>query len=255
MIKAIFFDIDGTILDGENGVPKSTIEALDLLKQKGIKRVIATGRDMGEVKPTGLLDYGFDGYITLNGQLCFDENLNLFYGHPLNKEDKETLIKLFNSKEYPCGLCLEKGTILNYIDDNVRNIHQRLNCSIPPIGEYKGEEIYQAIAYPNEKQENDLANSLKDCLITSWNIKAVDVIGKDGGKDKGILEYIRHIGINISETMAFGDGHNDASMIKCVNIGVAMGNAVSDLKEVSDYIAENIDKDGVYKALKQFEII
>lgn len=255
MIKAVFFDIDGTIFDGPNGVPDSTIKSLDLLKQKSIKRVIATGRDLNEVLPTGLTDYNFDAYITLNGELCFDEKLKVFYGHPISKNDKEVLIDEFNKHKYPMGLCLEKGTILNYVDDNVRKIHDDLNCSIPHTGKYNGEDFYQAIAYLDSKGQEELASKLNDCYLTSWNSAAVDVVDKNGGKEKGIESYINLLGIKKEETMAFGDGHNDITMIKYAGIGVAMGNSIDSLKEVSDYITDDIKKDGVYKALKNFKVI
>lgn len=256
MIKVIFFDIDGTILDGVNGVPKSTIKALELLKEKGIKRIIATGRDLKEVIPTGLCDLDFDAYLTLNGQLIFDNEYKLIYGNPLDPNDKAILINLFKEKKMPIGLCLEKGTILNYTDDNLIAIHEKLNCHIPPIGEYHGEEVYQALAYGKpELIKSKVENKLTNSFVTFWNGDAVDIITKGAGKHKGIEAYINKLGIKQEETMAFGDGHNDIDMIKYVGTGVVMGNGLQELKDIGDYVTQEIDKDGVYNALKYFKII
>lgn len=256
MIKAIFFDIDGTILDGNNGVPKSTIEALKILKEKGILRVIATGRDLNEIKPTGICEYDFDAYLTLNGQLCFDENYKVIDGRPLDPVDKKTMIDLFNEKKIPIGLCIESGTILNYVDDNLKDIHKRINCHIPRVDTYKGEEIYQALAYGKPELINkQVVNKLVNSFVTYWNKEAIDIIIKGSGKDTGIESYINKLGIKKEETMAFGDGHNDIEMIKYCGIGVALGNAIDELKDNSDYISDSIDKDGVYNALKHFNII
>lgn len=64
-----------------------------------------------------------------------------------------------------------------------------------------------------------------------------------------------YLGLNIDETMAFGDGGNDISIIKKAGIGVAMGNAGDNLKEVADYITTSVDEDGVMNALVHFGVI
>lgn len=64
-----------------------------------------------------------------------------------------------------------------------------------------------------------------------------------------------YLGLNIDETMAFGDGGNDISIIKKAGIGVAMGNAGDNLKEVADYITTSVDEDGVRNALVHFGVI
>ena len=70
MVKAIFFDIDGTLVSFEtHKIPASTQEALKTLRDKGIKIFIATGRPQCLINNLG--DLEFDGYITVNGSYCF----------------------------------------------------------------------------------------------------------------------------------------------------------------------------------------
>ena len=64
-----------------------------------------------------------------------------------------------------------------------------------------------------------------------------------------------HLGMDISETMAFGDGGNDKSIICAAGIGVAMGNAIDDVKALASYVTDHVDNDGVSKALRHFGII
>jgi hydroxymethylpyrimidine pyrophosphatase-like HAD family hydrolase len=59
----------------------------------------------------------------------------------------------------------------------------------------------------------------------------------------------------MEESMAFGDGGNDVSLIREVALGVAMGNACDALKEVADYITTSVDDDGILNALEHFELI
>ena len=72
MIKAVFFDIDGTLVSFKtHRVPPSTVQALERLRARGIKLFIATGRHHADLNNLGGL--AFDGYITLNGQYCYDD--------------------------------------------------------------------------------------------------------------------------------------------------------------------------------------
>lgn len=249
MIKAIFFDIDGTILNGNKGIPNSTLLALDKLREKDIKTIICTGRGYSETKPLNLK--GFDDYILLNGQICYDNKDNIVFKKPI--KDKEKLIELFNSKKFPFGLVDDKVSYLNYIDDYVRLVHDSINLTLPEVKEYDGKDIYQALAYG--KVKDYIEQELPDFLAVSWHFDGVDIVPKDGGKDKGIIEYCKIKNIDINDTMAFGDGDNDIKMLKTVRIGVAMGNAIDSVKVVADYITDRIDEDGIYNALVHFGVI
>ena len=61
--------------------------------------------------------------------------------------------------------------------------------------------------------------------------------------------------ININETMAFGDSENDKEMLKVVSIGVAMGNAIEELKQVSDFVTKDLYDDGIDYALRKYGVI
>ena len=88
-----------------------------------------------------------------------------------------------------------------------------------------------------------------------WTTHFTDVIPKVGGKNTGIDAVIAHFGIKLEETMEFGDGGNDIDMLKHAGIGVAMGNAVENVKEIADYITTSVDDDGITNALKHFNVI
>ena len=249
MIKAIFFDIDGTILNGNKGIPNSTLLALDKLREKDIKTIICTGRGYSETKPLNLKD--FDDYILLNGQICYDDKDNIVFKKPI--KDKEKLIELFNSKKFPFGLVDEKVSYLNYIDDYVRLVHDSINLTLPEVKEYDGKDLYQALAYG--KVKDYIEQELPDFLAVSWHFDGVDIVPKDSGKDKGIIEYCKLRNIDIKDTMSFGDGDNDREMLKTTGIGVAMGNSIDIVKENADYITDRIEEDGLYKALRHYEVI
>ena len=84
---------------------------------------------------------------------------------------------------------------------------------------------------------------------------AFDVIPAIGGKAAGIQYILQHFGISQNEIMAFGDGNNDIDMLRYANVGVAMGNAGSEVKRQADYVTADVDNDGIWRALKHYEVL
>ena len=73
--------------------------------------------------------------------------------------------------------------------------------------------------------------------------------------NKGIMAIARHKGFDIEQTIAFGDGGNDLSMILKAGTGIAMANATDSLKLHADYITDSVDQDGILNALQHFNVI
>ena len=256
MIKVVFFDVDGTLVSHTKGeVPVSTRKAVSRLKEKGIRCVIATGRYMGELEKLPVRDIAFDAYITLNGQLCLDQDQSVLSGAALTGADKEQIIRLFERKEIPVLLVEKERMYINFVNKKVEKAQREISSNIPDTGEYGGGEIYQAIAYVEKEKEGELKSILPDCRITRWNDRAVDIISRGGGKVVGIKQYLEENDILPQETMAFGDGENDIEMLEAAGIGIAMGNADDIVKKSADYVTDSVDNDGIGKALRYFQII
>ena len=120
MIKAAFFDVDGTLLSHTTkSVPKSARDSLDKLRSKGIKTYLCTGRHQLEFDFLPITDIPFDGYITLNGHLCLDENKQVLCGFPFPEETTRALITVFKEHQLPLLLVEESGMTLNFVNDTV----------------------------------------------------------------------------------------------------------------------------------------
>lgn len=256
MIKAVFFDVDGTLISHtQNAVPESTRTSLKQLSEKGIQRVIATGRHMLELSFLPVNDIRFDAYITLNGQLCLDAQGTIIFGNPITGESKECIIRMFHEKTIPIMIVEKDNMYINFVNQHVKIAQKAISTPIPNVGEYSGNEIFQAIAYLEKGKEEAIADQMPGCKVTRWNDCAVDIITASGGKRTGIIEYLRKNNIQKEETMAFGDAENDIEMIKYVQIGVAMGNADDNVKENSDYVTSSVDNNGIKEALVALKII
>lgn len=256
MTRAVFFDVDGTLLShAQNAVPAGTRRALEQLRERGIQRVIATGRHPLELAMLPVKDIDFDGYITLNGQLCLDGRKNVIFGNPITGPDREQLILLFEEKSVPMVLVEKEAMYINFVNRHVEIAQRAISTEIPEIGTYTGNEIYQAIAYLEKEREEAVFRHLSGCKVTRWNAYAVDIISREGGKASGIQAYLTWRCIRREETAAFGDGENDIEMLEYVQTGIAMGNADRAVAEAADVITAPVDDNGIEKALIRLGII
>ena len=255
-IKVVFFDIDGTLLSYKtHKVPDSAKEAIKQLRSKGIKCVISTGRDLREMRKLPINDIEFDAYLTLNGNICLDKNEKMFAGNEIDPGEVEILVSIFKAGKIPFVLIGAENRYINFVDDVVIRTQLDTNGTIPDIGEYKGESIYQCLTFANADIKEKLDKMLDNCNITSWHETGLDIIAKTGGKDAGIRKYLEHHNLSRPQAMAFGDSDNDLTMLQYVGTGVAMGNGKDELKKVADYVTTDIDEDGIANALRHFKLI
>ncbi|MBS4172179.1 Cof-type HAD-IIB family hydrolase [Bacillus sp. FJAT-49736] len=262
MIQAIFFDIDGTIISSTKKIcPDSTKLALEKLREKGIYLFIATGRHVLEIEKEHLLeglDHYFDGYITLNGQYCFNKR-EVIYQNEINKEDVKNIIHQIESNPYPCMFVEKDRMYINMINQEVIEAQNAIHSSLPTVTDIQRaleNSIYQIIPYvDSEKAKTYPLSVLKHSKATRWNDYAIDIIPETGSKMEGIKRVLDYYQIPLEHTMAFGDGENDIEMLEFVSLGVAMGNAEEMVKKAADYITDDVDNDGILHALEHYNLI
>ncbi len=258
--KAFFFDIDGTLCyENENGliIPDSTVKGLAQLKEKGYKIFVATGRPEIFI-PSDILNYNHDGVICANGSVIkvkgetiyekvvpnafieklfdFCEKNNYVYmlegDRAYVKDSNNIVFKEFFSKVHFPESTLE----MEYDFD------KSITYNISIIGDVDEEKVYEFFG--------------DEFLFAKQNFaKFIDIYYKDSTKADGMNRIIQHLNLEGYETYAFGDGGNDKQMILRADFGIAMGNSREELKEISDYITTDVDKDGIYNALKYYKLI
>ena len=256
MIKAVFFDIDGTLLvSGLGTLPASAKKALYDLKKKGILIFIASGRHICEIQKQPMYDIPFDGYVLLNGQIGLNKQKEVMFEYPIDKRDQLKLIEIFNQKGISLMLVEKNRLYINCIKDQVYQAQGNIASELPIIEKYRGDVLYQATAFVGEKQAKELMEQLPYSKMTRWNSYGIDIIAKEGGKKKGIESILQIYQLSWDEVMSFGDGENDKEMLLNSKIGVAMQNGNQEVQEVSDYVTACAEKDGIIKALRHFQIL
>lgn len=258
MIRAAFFDIDGTLYSHRtNTVPPSTREALERLRQKGILIFLATGRSkavLDDLPP--LRDLPYDGAVTLNGAYCYDHN-GLIHHNPICPDDIGTLLDYLKREPIPCAFIEADQTYINFHNDRVYGVHEAIHTPLLPLGDLergRTHPVYQILLYLKHG-ELDILPPMPHTRCTQWHTGGVDIFPADGGKASGIEQVLAHYGIFKEETIAFGDAENDLDMFGAVHISVAMGNAGPKVKAAADYVTADVDEDGIFRALEHFHLI
>ncbi len=260
MIKAVFLDIDGTLVSFKtHTIPESTIEALHKAKNKGTHIFIATGRPKAIINNLGALgDDLIDGFITMNGAYCFTEE-KVLYKNNIPHSDVESIANEAEQRGFATIFVGEHDVVVAQKNNLVDEIfHKQLNVAPFPevsINEAIDKEIYQISPFITEEEEFEILSHLSNIEPGRWHPEFVDITAKGNTKQKGIDIIIEHFNINLDETMAIGDGGNDIAMIKHAQVGVAMGNAKENVQQIADYVTTTVDENGIWNALKKFEVI
>lgn len=278
MIKAIFFDIDGTLITKDSKVLESTRKAIALAQERGILCGVATGRGPERIDER-INHLPLDMFVLYNGQLVYTKEKDIFQ-RPFPTETLQKIVTFADEEhrqimfggrtrmdgshllKWSQNALLKKIAVMMPEWFPVRSTRRLLQSFSPnrAKGRYQKlsiikEPIFQCVLFSAENEAKRLQGRLPECSFQRSNPYSVDIVPKNGSKYRGILEFIRASGIKPEEVMAFGDHYNDSEMIKNVGIGVAMGNGLPEVKEQADYVTATNEKDGIYQALKHFEII
>lgn len=258
-IRAAFFDVDGTLIaSGTHAMPGGIVEALTALRRRGVAVLLCTGRHKLEIEEENLLPgLTWDGAAYMNGQLCE------WQGHTVQENwipagDLRELRRFLQQRGKSC-IFLEKNCMYaNRVDARMERGQEQVGTAVPKvrgIDDLETRKIDQAIPYIAPEEEAELLARMPNCQIKRWSPFAVDLISREGGKQNGIRALCTAMGISPEETIAFGDAENDLEMLRLAGIGVAMGNALPQVRDCADYVTGTVEQGGVVEALHHFQLI
>lgn len=251
MIKAAFFDIDGTLLSfSTHRVSPGTIRAFNKLHQAGVRTFLSTGRPDVLIPE---MPVAFEAKITMNGGLVFTPE-KVLLSNPIRDKELQAWLNLARDKHL-CTMIFTKDNMFlaqpNEIGLKLRN---QLEFEMPPvvdIDEMQGHTAYQIIAIMPGEMDSTVGELLPHCRLPRWHPYFTDIVSFDNSKARGMEAICHHYGIRQEETIAFGDGANDIEMLEWANIGIAMGNADEKVKKHADLITTDVDNEGIENAVNK----
>ena len=256
-IKAIFFDIDGTLVSFKSHtVPESARRAIARLREQGVKVFIATGRLMKHVAIVN--DIEVDGYITVNGGYCITSAGEVIFESAFPRATVERVIDLSEQYGFDLNVMTHQDMYVSSMGERVKKIASMINI-MPTVADVRAiaatQPVVQMCPYISRELEREIMPLLPDCVGSRWIETFMDLNVRGVDKSLGIQQVMNYYGLTMAEAMAFGDGGNDLPMVRDAAVGVAMGNACDELKAVADYITSSVDEDGVSRALEHFGLI
>ena len=277
-VKAVFFDIDGTLVNDRKSVLKSTKEAIKIVKDQGVLVGVATGRGPFFVKDL-MDDLDLDFAVTYNGQYIFNKERVLF-ASPIDKRSLRQVIAYAkeNRKEIAMGTRqdvigsrimsfglsplsqLVSRFVPKFLTRTVSHSFNRMVSKALPQKEDDlldliNQPIYQVLMLMTPEESNQAASEFEYLKFTRSNPFAADIINQGNSKLEGIRRVGKEYGFDLNQVMAFGDSDNDLEMLAGVGMSVAMGNGSSSVKEVAKHITTSNQEDGIHKALEHFGVL
>ena len=258
----LFFDIDGTLWNYRNEISEKTRYAIRKARANGHKCFINTGRARAFVTSEDLLGIGFDGIVSACGTMI-EYGGNVVFNRLVSGEDAVRTVETVRKYgfkpilEGPKYLYLERRDFENdmYGKKVIAEMGDRLLGIDECWGQWEFEKLSCATEVPVRQRDECFAllADLYDYMVHSDEV--VEMVPKGFDKGAGIRKVCELLGEDIANTFAFGDSINDKEMLLAAGVGVAMGETYHDLSEYADYITTSLENEGVYNAMKHFELI
>lgn len=254
-------DIDGTLVTNDNVMLKSTARTLKAASDKGIHIVLVSGRP-----PSGIFylldEAGIDGYvIAFGGAIVKKRGEIAAYEETIPMEDIAEI--RLASLAFGMNLSIYRGEehYVEEIDDRVIKEAGigRTSPIVEPFSvisrhlDAANKLLYLADPAALVEFEERIAPRFSGRLnIYRSKPDYLEVCPPRSTKSNAIRRLSELFGVGMDEVMAVGDNYNDADMLSCAAISVAMGNAPDDIKKLCGHVTSSNEEDGLGEAVRRF---
>lgn len=262
----IAIDIDGTIITDNTKISQPVAEAIQRVVDSGKKIVLCTGRAFPGAAPfmeeLKLTEEG-DFIITYHGALVQrTDTFETLVHHELSYEDLvlwhhfadevgTNLLAVRNDGAYSSG---RDFNFYELFEPTANNLPLRIRS----LSEIPSETAFSKLFIGNNMAEIDKiekqipAKLLEKYTVVRSGPYSLEILNREASKGRSLKELAALLKIPQARVMAIGDSGNDIDMIAYAGLGVAMGNAIPEVKEVADVVTDTVLEDGVAKAINQY---
>lgn len=274
MGKIIFIDVDGTLVNYENILPQSAVNAIQSARQKGHKVYICTGRSRAEVYEN-IWDIGLDGMIGGNGSYVESDGKIILHQLITLQECKKIVDWLHNRGlefylESNNGLFASEN-FESRAESTIRQYCARKNREPMTVREIFPEMIFGGELYRDDVNKisfildsyEDYLQAVKDfpeLQVGTWGGAGEtalfgDFSPKNISKAHAVEVLLKYLNADKKDTIAFGDAKIDIPMLESCAVGVAMGNGGDEIKKIADFVTDSVDEDGLKNAFIKLGLI
>ena len=266
--KLLAIDMDGTALTLRKKITPRTKSAIDDLLRRGVHVVTSTGRGISELtdyaEDLKLMRYG----ILITGGLIYD----FFKREPIVMHGvaEDIMMKIIDyglEERAMVHLLTLKHSVAREIDIqhmedfNMQvyyDMFNRICLRVDDLKQYVRDnpgEVMKVNLYHRDKLSRDKNLERMSKLNLSITFTERDNLEASPAgitKGSGLIELCEFLGVDLSETIAVGDGLNDLEILQTAGLAVAMGNAKDEIKDIADYVTADNEHDGVAEVIEKF---
>lgn len=265
--RLIALDMDGTLLNSSKEITPKVKEALRRARRLGKTLVISTGRCIPEMEDyrEELSDVQY--MICVSGAMILDcRGKGVIYSEPIGPDIVRTVLELTRGRDIMIHLLGQESVVekekVSHMDRYhmgiYRPLYERVTTQAEDIRDYFYGDPYPVAKvnlYHINERERELSRAvlchlpvdMKDSEETSLELSALGV-----NKGTGLEVLCRRLGISPVETIAVGDGDNDADILAAAGLSLAMGNANERIKKMCDVVIPDNDHDGCAAAVETY---
>ncbi|RLQ93581.1 HAD family hydrolase [Falsibacillus albus] len=255
-VRAVFIDMDGTLLKASNEISQRNIEAINRLVEQGVQVFLATGRHYEVTAPYHKQIGLRTPMICLNGASIHDAETGKATQMKTVRLDDERFHHL--TAEHPCNVIVHTSDGLYCKETNEEIDYWTKVGKIPPryIGDLRKAAYQDVLKYSVRTGTPSLELSAmfhQEAEVIDWN-DGFEILAPKVSKWSAIKSLLEEHGISPKEAAAIGDGPNDIEMLRNIGTGVAMGNAGDQVKAVADFITGHHENDGLAEFIERYLI-
>lgn len=252
----VFFDLDGTLLNNDSIITNEIEESIVKLKENGHLPVIATGRPYSQIVDI-LENTIINSYVLVNGQKIIVEE-EIIFKSPFEHELIQRVIDKANLHDIELAYYGSKSHAVSHTTPYVKKALSYFN--IPLSNEnnkyYEEKEVLMMLLFTDNLEHDKLfEEEFPELNFYRTSPYTIDVIHAQNSKATSIDKLKSFLRYDDIPTYAFGDGLNDIEMLKNATYSIAMGNAVEEVKKVSDIIVSSNEEAGIIEGLKFYNLI
>jgi len=251
--KLLLFDLDGTLLRTDKTISQVTLKALHSCREKGILIGVSTSR--GEQNALSFIEELQPDVLITSGGALVKYNGEYIYRAEFSKEETRRMISI--AREV-CGIDCEitidtlDSHYWNYRIDPKKQDHSWGDSIYTDFKDFEESSLKMCVEIFKDSQARKLQKLLNECdCIRFSDGYWYKFTKKTATKEKAIMEVCSVCGIKVEEIIAFGDDYADIGMLELCGEGVAMGNAIDEVKEKANRVIGSNDEDGIAEYLDQ----
>ena len=267
--RVIALDLDGTLLTGKKTILPASLDALARAKDAGYQIIVVTGRHHVAIHPFYQALALNTPAICCNGALLYDYTAKrVIASDPLQPEQASQLVDLLDSYnvhslmyaddamfyQNPTGHITRTENWAKSLPESQRPIFKQ----VPSLREASQnvDAIWKFALTDSDTEKlhsfgQIVERELGLACEWSWHDQ-VDIAQAGNSKGKRLAQWVESQGLSMSQVIAFGDNFNDLSMLKNAGLGVAMGNAVDEVKACADLVIGNNTETGIADVVNQY---